>query len=253
MRNIMTESNIARNASSVRFSFKIFSRIEQLLKRLDFNLREKLKVQNRNEVTGVQRESKSETYQDFFAYQMGKLSKLNTYLEIGAGHPSIGNNTYLLERHGWRGISIEIESSLVELFQSERKNQIHLADAISFDYLKALKEINQKGSVGYLQIDIDPSLQSLRTLMKIPFDSYKFASITFEHDVYRSTRKIRKAQRRYLQSFGYVLLAKDVKFNKIFSYEDWWIHPDLIDLALLSDFRSSHEHPFEMKWSVLDK
>jgi hypothetical protein len=250
MRSIMTEPNIARNASSVRISFKIFSRIEQLLRRLNFNLREKLKVQNRNEVTGVQRESRSETYQDFFAYQMGKFSNLNTYLEIGAGHPSIGNNTYLLERQGWRGISVEIESSLVELFQSERKNKIYLADAIGFDYLNALDEIAQDGFIGYLQIDIDPSIQSLRTLMNIPFDSYKFASITFEHDIYRSSRRIRKAQRRYLQSFGYVLIAKDVKFNEIFSYEDWWVHPDLVDLNILTNFRSSRIHPFRMNWST---
>lgn len=247
--NILTELSISRYSSSVRYSFKLFSRAERLLARFNFNLRENLVLRKRNEVSGIQNESQSETYQDIFAYKMGGFASLNTYLEIGAGHPKLGNNTYLLEGKGWQGISVEIDPALVSLFQSERKNKIYLANAIGFNYLNALREISPDGYIGYLQIDIDPSIQSLRTLMDIPFDSYKFAAITFEHDVYRSSKRIRKAQRRYLQSFGYVLLAKDVKFNAIFSYEDWWVHPDLVDLNLLSNFQSSRLHPFRMNWT----
>lgn len=253
MRKNSSGLSLSLPISSVRYSFKLFCRAERLLGRVNFNLREKLIVRNRTEETEIQSNSQSETYQDFFAYQMGECSGLNTYLEIGAGHPRLGSNTYLLESHGWHGISVEIDPELVALFQSERKNKIHLADAIDFDYLNSLKGIAREGCVGYLQIDIDPSIQSLRTLMNIPFDSYKFASITFEHDVYRSSRKIRKEQRRYLQSFGYFLLAKDVRFNAIFSYEDWWVHPDLVDLTQLANFKSSHTHPFKMKWVVLTK
>jgi len=251
MRKILTELSFSKYSTSVRYSFKLFSRAERLLEGINFNLREKLVVRNRNEVPGIQGESQAETYQDIFAYQMGEFSSLDTYLEIGAGHPKLGSNTYLLESYGWRGISVEIDPALVALFQSERKNKIHLANAIGFDYLNALNEIARDGFIGYLQIDIDPSIQSLKTLMNIPFDSYKFAAITFEHDVYRSSRSIKKAQRRYLQSFGYVLLAKDVKFNAIFSYEDWWVHPDLVDLNLLSNFQSSRKHPFRMNWTVI--
>jgi hypothetical protein len=52
--------------------------------------------------------------------------------------------------------------------------------------------------------------------------------ITFEHDYYVDT-SIRDQARQYLQSKGYVLAAGDIAYNHTHSYEDWWIHPELVN------------------------
>ena len=51
--------------------------------------------------------------------------------------------------------------------------------------------------------------------------------ITFEHDYYVDT-SIRDQAREYLLSKGYVLAAGDIAYNHSHSYEDWWIHPELV-------------------------
>jgi hypothetical protein len=44
---------------------------------------------------------------------------------------------------------------------------------------------------------------------------------------------VREKSRDYLTSLGYVLCVADVGCNKYNSYEDWWIHPDLVDCDVL--------------------
>ena len=50
----------------------------------------------------------SESFQDIFVLQCFNGKKNGTYLEIGAGNPISGNNTYLLsDKFGWEGLSID--------------------------------------------------------------------------------------------------------------------------------------------------
>jgi hypothetical protein len=194
--------------------------------------------------------SYSESLQDKFALAVGKKAGLKTYIEIGSGHPFKGNNSYQLEKSGWKGISIELDPDLVSAFKELRQNPVYCADGTSFDYSEKINELNFGTHIGYLQVDIDPSAQSLLTLLKIPFISHKFASITFEHDSYRSSSKIRRLERQFLKSYGYVLIASNVKVNRIFAYEDWWVHPDLVDLTEIEHFKSKNKHPFKMNWNA---
>jgi len=50
----------------------------------------------------------------------------SVYVDVGANHPTDISNTYLLYRHGYRGIVIEPNEELVDLFKIFRKDDIVL-------------------------------------------------------------------------------------------------------------------------------
>jgi hypothetical protein len=167
--------------------------------------------------------------QDIFAHMAAAGLPDKFYLEIGACYPMKINNTYVLEKiFSWRGVSVEIDKRLVEDFNKERKNTCVRADATKLDYAQFLAKNQFPKDVAYLSIDIDPAFQSLNVLVKIPFLDYRFAAITFEHDVYLSRGKIRSIQRDLLNSYGYELIIADVKAFGLDKYEDWWINPNLV-------------------------
>ena len=66
----------------------------------------------------------SQVHQDVFAL---KTAKNKTYIEIGAAGPIKYNNTYLLEKNGWQGFSLELNQNRVDQWfeeWSDRKNKI---------------------------------------------------------------------------------------------------------------------------------
>ena len=59
----------------------------------------------------------SQAGQDQFVVAMTRGDRNKSFLEIGAGHPMHGNNTFLLEnQYGWHGTSVEIVCPLYEDF-----------------------------------------------------------------------------------------------------------------------------------------
>ena len=173
----------------------------------------------------------SQSYQDMFVLTMLNGKRNGRYLEIGSAGPWDGNNTTLLEQnYDWSGISIEIQKARVDQFNEVRRSKSIWADALKVDYKTLLTE----PTYDYLQLDCDPPIITYEILQKIPFDTHKFAVITFEHDHYLTEDSmIRQRSRDYLTSLGYVLCVSDIGCNKYNSFEDWWIHPDLIDPTIL--------------------
>jgi len=169
----------------------------------------------------------AQSYQDLFVLSMLKGKRNGTYLEIGCANPFYNNNTALLEtQFGWDGISIDIDQNETNKFVQERGNDVLCGDATEIDYNELLESYKD---IDYLQIDCDPPSVSLAILQRIPFDTHKFATITFEHDAYTDDiGHVRAESREYLQSQGYELVVSDVAFDKTNSYEDWWVHPDLV-------------------------
>jgi hypothetical protein len=163
-----------------------------------------------------------------------------TYLEIGAQEPFYQNNSALLEtQFDWKGISIEIREDLCKKFAEERKNQILCKDATKINYEKLLNEFNRGTDIDYLQVDCEPSKTTFEILTAIPFEKYRFAVITYEHDhSVDVTGSYRDKSRRYLKSYGYELAVKDVAPNDEYTFEDWWVHPELVDSNLLEQMRS---------------
>jgi hypothetical protein len=193
----------------------------------------------------------SQIYQDIFVLSMNNGKKGGTYLEIGAGNYKYGNNTYLLEeKFNWKGISID--KNEVDKFNLKRKNECLCLDALKIDYLDLLKKLPEE--IDYLQLDCDPPQVTYKILLKIPFNKYKFGVITYEHDYYNDlTGSFRKKSRDYLTSKGYLLIAGNISpYKDNNPFEDWWIHPDLIDEKIYSLFKRENDETINGEEYMLD-
>jgi len=183
----------------------------------------------------------SQSYQDLFVLSATNGKRKGRYLEIGSAEPFKNNNTALLETEfDWTGVSIDINQTVVTDFMNSRSNLVFCLDATKIDYAKFLSTLGFAGDFDYLQIDCDPPAYSFEILKRIPFDQYRFAAITFEHDYYVDPT-IRDQARDYLRSKGYVLAAGDIAYNHTHSYEDWWIHPGLVNNLLQAQLIDSSD------------
>ena len=173
----------------------------------------------------------SEAYQDMFVLTMLNGKRNGTYLEIGAGNCFYGNNTALLEEQfDWEGIALDIDENFVQAHKNERKNPCFLKDATLVNYNSFLSGLDFPNEIDYLQLDCDPPSVTYDILLSIPFETYKFAVITYEHDHYcDETKSFQEKSKKYLESYGYVRVVNNISPDKFRSYEDWWVHPDLID------------------------
>lgn len=154
----------------------------------------------------------------------GKIG--GTYVEIGGGHPRLGNNTFLLESSfGWTGVSIEIDVDMAQTYNKQRTNPCINADAIGFDYWSYFANNHFPKQIDYLQIDIDdkPANANLLGLIALPLAEYRFSVLTIEHGCVTNYKnsQLRNAQRMILDSFGYRLVVQGVN-------EDWWIDESVV-------------------------
>ena len=182
------------------------------------------------------KENYSQIYQDLFVLSMTDGKMRGNYLEIGSGDPIYGNNTYLLEEnYNWSGISIDINQESYRIFNEKRRNKCICKDATKIDYKTLLKDYTE---IDYLQLDCDPPVITYLILLKIPFDRVKFGVITYEHDYYSDvTESYREKSRDYLKKLGYKMVVGNISPNKENNpFEDWWIHPDLIDESIYNKF-----------------
>ena len=171
----------------------------------------------------------SKHFQDLFVLSVLKGKKNGTYLEIGSGDPLVHNNTALLEKEfGWKGISIDNSPALCCAFKEARHNTVICADATEIGYQDLFEKHCVDHVVDYLQIDCDEA--SIEVLKRLPLNTHKFGVITFEHDAYRLGTGIRDEARAILKKHGYVLLVNDVAFTEVCSYEDWYVHPDVVEI-----------------------
>jgi hypothetical protein len=182
----------------------------------------------------------AQAYQDIFVLSALDGKRDGFYLEIGSSFPKLHNNTYLLEtQFNWEGISIDNAENTVEEFKKERKNPVFCKDATIINYNKLLKDNNAPEIIDYLQIDCEPAYTSYKVLTSIPFDKYKFRTITFEHDYAADVyKKVKDLSRRYLTSLGYLLIADSISVIEGHEFEDWWVHPDLINKTIIDKLYS---------------
>lgn len=185
----------------------------------------------------------SQIYQDMFILSILNGKRNGTFLEIGSAKPYFGNNTALLEKNfNWNGVGIEYSQNFVDEYKKERRSKILCEDALQVDYKQLLNLYYKDKIIDYLQLDIEPARNTYEALLKIPFDEYKFAVITYEHDHYVDvTRLCREKSREYLSSLGYELVVNDLSPDGKSNFEDWWIHPDLVDIKILEKMKCVDE------------
>jgi len=175
--------------------------------------------------------------QDKFVLNILKEKRNGYFLEIGSNHPININNSYLLEKqYDWKGIMIDYDGSYLELYKIHRPNSIHIInDATKVDYKNIFEENNMPLSFDYLQIDLEANNGStIKTLQKLDneiFDTYKFATVTFEHDIYHTNfANTRLESRNIFKKRGYICVFEDINNQGVNPYEDWYVHPDLVDM-----------------------
>ena len=191
----------------------------------------------------------SQVYQDMFILSVLDGKKNGTFLEIGGAKPYLGNNTALLEEQfGWTGVSIEFNQDFVNEYSVARKTKVLCTDALQIDYKNLLEENYDSKVIDYLQLDIEPARNTYECMLRLPFDEYKFAVITYEHDYYVDiTKSYREKSREFLKSKGYLLVVNDISPDGVSNFEDWWVHPELIDKKLIEKMlcRSDSTHKAE--------
>lgn len=192
--------------------------------------------------------SYSQANQDLFVSII--TNKKNGYfVEIGSNDPIHNNNTYYLEKElNWKGLMVEYDPTFEPLYKIHRPNSIYIInDARNINYLKILEFNNFPKNIDYLQIDLDvdnkSTLDVLLSLNSNVFDKYKFATITFEHDIYRGNYfDTQNISRKIFEYRGYILVFPNVSVFWEGSYkpfEDWYIHPDLVDMNLINKIKTT--------------
>jgi hypothetical protein len=176
-----------------------------------------------------------------FVLTMTNGKKNGTFLEIGAFQAKQISNTFLLEKKfDWKGISIDIQDVSKSFLKHSRNTKLIIENALNIDYLSLLKENKFPKTIDYLQLDIDPALNTLECLKILPFNQYKFSIITYETDVYCAPKEIRDESRNILKNYGYELIFSDVCFNKSdMPFEDWYVYPDLISKEILNKIKET--------------
>jgi hypothetical protein len=194
----------------------------------------------------------SDAKQDEFVARLLSFAKNGFFIDIGSCGAIESNNTFFFEALDWNGICIEMDPRYNESY-SLRKCVYINDDALKLDYKKTFKKLKVPNVIDYLSLDIDTN--SLNVLKILPFKSYKFKIITIEHDSYLYGDIYQKEQTSILKSNGYFKLFENVYvqqagFNREkCSFEDWWIHPELIDKNIVEKLKDSDLYPSQ----IIDK
>lgn len=164
----------------------------------------------------------SQCLQDVFALVINDYKFSGTCLDIGAGGPKyFFNNSLLLQLYDWKVVSADIGDWALDWvpYPNNTYNQADCTNHSSVKYILS----QMPTTIDFLSLDIDdPTLEALEL---IDLDKYKFKCIAIEHNKYLGARGFQRfRQREILSKAGYHLLVKN--WN---NFEDWWIHPDLVD------------------------
>ena len=181
--------------------------------------------------------------QDKYVLNILKGKENGYFLEIGSSDPFYINNTFILEKlFNWTGIMIDNSNEWLDTYKLIRQNSKYIIeDATKIDYKKILKDSPK--NIDYLQIDIEASNGStIKTLEKLNneiMDNYKFAVITFEHDLWLAKCKYtRERSREIFKNQGYICVFEDINNNNPnIVYEDWYVYPDLVDMEYINKLK----------------
>jgi hypothetical protein len=198
-------------------------------------------------VTKRSRIGKFDTYsqacQDVFVRLMLNNKNKGLYVEVGAYDEIDHSNSYILERrHGWGGLSLEIDEVAVKDFNTIRSNKCICCDATKFDFLLYFEGNNWPTQIDYLSMDIEPARQTLSVLKRLPLDKYRFSVVTYEHDRYVSGPEYMDESRRIFESFGYVRVISNVLWEGR-DFEDWYVDPNVVPSDVFQKYISDNIDP----------
>lgn len=164
--------------------------------------------------------------QDLFILTIFGENHIGNFIDIGCYLPFDGNNTYLLEKLGWHGISIDIRDFRIQWMS--RKTPFLIKDALICDYKQMFNNDGIPMIIDYLSLDVDGDGDRFTALKKVFESKHEFKIITLEHDVYAGHELTeREKQRDFLINKNYILFASNVMCSEG-PFEDWWVNPKYI-------------------------
>lgn len=187
----------------------------------------------------------SQVGQDLFALYMMRHKPLpKTYLDIGCHVPIGCNNSYLLEEHGWQGLSVDIDN-LEHLYRTQRKNPFYCTDVTKVDWDTVFPNYPfLKDRIDYLSFDIDEATH--QGFLNFPFDKIRFNVITMEHDSYRFGDGLKNMLRTKLNELGYTLVCGDVIVDGYGAFEDWWVDLTQVDTTVVDKVKCMGKHHMDI-------
>ena len=192
----------------------------------------------------------SDARQDQFVANLLEFKRDGFYIDIGASHPIGANNSFFFESLGWKGICVECKMEpWIFMFKQRTCNFIN-TDALILDYEKILSNMNAPRDIDYLSVDIDQL--SYDALIRMPFDKYRFKTITIEHDAYIHGDLYKNKQKEFLTKLGYEIICENVFVQQQghdkpnCPFEDWWIYPEFFDKTRTDKIKCINQYPSDI-------
>lgn len=182
--------------------------------------------------------SHSQAMQDIFALVINECRTNGYFVDLGCNEPDICNNSFLLEKIGWKGFLVDYDINLVNKCNSIRKNPAFFANLIEESITKILNENNSPEIIEYVSIDLDNGA-ALDCIKQWDFSKYKIKALTFEHDSYLGGEAMKQESRDLLIKNGMELVCSDVTIFNGKSFEDWYVNPSLVNENIYSHIRCS--------------
>jgi len=183
--------------------------------------------------------SYSQTPQSTFFLNVTGYKNSGKYLDFSRYGPIINNNTCSLElNYFYTGLSVINDYLTSQEWLGCPRNSNDMMYVYSENLSELFIKINEfytDNVIDYLSVYLNPITASYSMLSYFPLNKYKFAVITFRHDfckgfiVFINEREIflkygyRKVTKEYMATF-------DTSYPPIYLSEDWWIHPDLVNI-----------------------
>lgn len=206
---------------------------------------------------------RGQAYADRFVLNCTNFKRNGYFLELGSRDPKENNNSYLLEQYfGWKGVMVDRISTYEEWYKRDRPNSIAvIQDATMIDYAKIFHDNKFPLDLDFFQLDLEVrDNTALQTFLKIDeelLDKYRFATITMEHDIYtrmENAKKTRDKSREILKERGYYLVFEDIldppEVCSGMPYEDWWVHPELVDMNYIRHLQEKNKHEYTKEGDV---
>lgn len=158
------------------------------------------------------------------------------------------NNTYLLEKLGWKGVCIEANRQVFKELLLNRNAICYNFVCLDYNGTVGFAEDGVNGKViegqdfqcftlqtilgvqkvvDYLSLDVEGS--ELKVLQSIDFEEYTIKSITVEHNKYAYGSELKDSIFELLSSNGFVRAKEDVCVgHPNLPFEDWYLHKSMV-------------------------
>lgn len=156
--------------------------------------------------------SQPQTGQDEVVLEILENKKNGYFIDIGCHDAFSISNTATMETElGWKGLGFDLEIN--ESWTQRPNTKTYEADILTLNLEKIFAEEDVPEVVDFLNVDLEPWQPTFEAFKMIPHDKYKFRTIAFEHDGYRSGAGWVSMTNNYITSLGY-------KFHSMLNNQD---------------------------------